>query len=374
MKKTIYLDNNATTPLDPDVLAAMIKELSASPNNPSSSHYFGQRARKTLGRCRHIIAKFLNVKLDEILFTSGGTEGMNFLIRGALSDLSCHVIASPIDHACVFNTLEELKQKGTAVTYLPIDFYGAPKVEDLQRAIRPNTRLIVLSAVNSETGIKLDMEAIAEVAKRTNVPLILDGVALLGKESFSIPEGVAAMAFSAHKFHGPPGVGFVFVRSGLKLSPLLTGGGQEKTLRSGTQNLPGIVGMTKALETINKDEGFAYVRSLRDQFEKQLESQVFDVEVNGKGPRISNTSNLYFPRIDGETLSIYLDMHHVAASRTSACASGAVELSRTLINMGYREERASSSIRFSFSRMNTPEDIQRTTHLIKSLTQSLETS
>jgi len=373
MNKRIYLDNNATTPLDPDVLDAMIGELAAPPHNPSSIHSFGQEGKKILTDCRNTIATSLNVKPSEILFTSGGTEGMNLLIRGALSDPSSHVIASPIDHACAFNTLEELRENGAEVTYLPIDFYGAPKVKDLQEAIQPNTSLIVLSAANSETGIKLEMEAIAAVAKRANIPLILDGVALLGKEPFCIPEGVAAMAFSAHKFHGPQGVGFVFVRSGLKLAPLLTGGGQEKKLRSGTENLPGIVGMTRALTIFDEDEDFAYMRSLREQFEAQLIEQIPDLEVNGEGPRLPNTSNLYFPGIDAESLLISLDMEKIAVSYASACASGALEPSRTLLNMGYSKERASSSLRFSFSRMNTPDEIQKATEVIIVLIAKLRT-
>lgn len=374
MNKRIYLDNNATTPLDPGVLDAMIGELAASPHNPSSIHSFGQEAKKILTDSRNTIATSLNVKPSEILFTSGGTEGMNLLIRGALSDPSSHVIASPIDHACVFNTLEELREKEADITYLPIDFYGAPKVKDLQEAIQPHTRLIVLSAANSETGVKLEIEGIAAVAKRASIPLILDGVALLGKEPFFIPEGVAAMAFSAHKFHGPQGIGFVFVRSDLKLAPLLTGGGQEKKLRSGTENLPGIVGMTRALTIFDEDEDFAYMRSLREQFEARLIEEIPDVEVNGEGPRLPNTSNLYFPGIDAESLLISLDMKKIAVSYASACASGALEPSRTLLKMGYSKERASSSLRFSFSRMNTPEEIEKATEIIIALVGQLRTA
>ncbi|MDN3508556.1 MAG: cysteine desulfurase family protein [Candidatus Neptunochlamydia sp.] len=371
MSERIYLDNNATTPIDPDVLDAMIGELAAPPHNPSSVHFFGQEGKKILTGCRNTIGISLNIKPSEIFFTSGGTEGMNLLIRGTLSDPSSHIIASPIDHASVFNTLEELREKGADITYLPIDFYGAPKAKDLQEAIQPNTRLIVLSAANSETGIKLEMEAIAAVAKRANIPLILDGVALLGKEPFFIPEGVAAMAFSAHKFHGPQGVGFVFVRSGLKLVPLLTGGGQEKKLRSGTENLPGIVGMTHALTIFDEDEDCAYMRSLREQFEVRLIEEIPDLEVNGEGPRLPNTSNLYFPGIDAESLLISLDMEKIAVSYASACASGALEPSRTLLSMGYSKERVFSSLRFSFSRMNTPEEIQKTTEVIIILVQKL---
>lgn len=374
MNEKIYLDNNATTSLDPTVLDSMIEELAAPPHNPSSIHSFGQEARKTLADCRSSIAKFLNVTSSEIFFTSGGTEGMNLLIRGALPDPASPIITSPIDHPCVYNTLEDLKEKGANVSYLPIDSYGAPKAKDLQKFLQPDTKLIVLSAANGETGIKLDIEGIAAVAKKANVPLILDGVALLGKEPFSIPEGVSGMAFSAHKFHGPQGVGFVFARSGFKLSPLITGGNQEKNLRSGTENLPGIVGMTQALSILDEDEAYAHMKSLREQFEARLTEKIPDLEINGEGPRLPNTSNIYFPGVDAESLLISLDMENIAASYASACASGALEPSRALLNMGLSKERASSSLRFSFSRMNTPEEVQRASEIIIALVARLQTA
>ncbi|MCB1109781.1 MAG: aminotransferase class V-fold PLP-dependent enzyme, partial [Chlamydiia bacterium] len=223
----IYLDNNATTQLDPAVLDAMIEELAAPPRNPSSIHTFGQEGKKVLSSCRSQIASFLGVKTSEILFTSGGTEGMNLLIRGALKDPQGHIISTSIDHACTYNTLKELAENGAAVTFLPVSPFGAPSPVDLQKALRPETQLIVLTAANSETGVKVDLEKMAAIARSAGVPLIIDGVAWMGKERLTIPEGVSAMAFSAHKFHGPKGVGFVLVRPSLKLTPLLTGGGQE---------------------------------------------------------------------------------------------------------------------------------------------------
>lgn len=374
MKERIYLDNNATTPLDPNVLDAMIEELAAPPHNPSSIHFFGQEGKKVLADSRNTIAQFLDVKASEILFTSGGTEGMNLLIRGAFSGPGSHIIASDIDHAASYNTLEDLRKMGADITYLPVGFYGAPETKDLQKALRPNTKLIVLSAANGETGVQLDIEGIASIAKRAGIPLVLDGVALMGKEPFTIPEGVSAMAFSAHKFHGPQGVGFAFVRSGLKLSPFLTGGGQEKKLRSGTENLPGIVGMARALTILDEDESFAHMKSLREQFEALLTEEIPDIEINGDGPRLPNTSNLYFPGIDAESLLISLDMEMIAASYASACASGALEPSRTLLNMGYSKERASSSLRFSFSRFNTIQEINKAASVIITLVAKLRTA
>lgn len=367
MNEKIYLDNNGTTPLDPDVLDVMIEELANAPHNPSSIHSFGQEGKKILTEARTKVANFLAVKPSEISFTSSGTEGLNLLIRGASK--GGHIIGSAIDHAAVFHTLEDLKQKGTKVTYLPIDEHGAPKLNDLKKMIRPETELIVLSAANGETGVKLDINGFAAFAKRSGIPLILDGVALLGKEPFTIPEGVCGMAFSAHKFHGPQGVGFIYHHPSLKLTPIITGGGQEKGLRSGTENLPAIVGMAHALSLLDEDENYAHLSHLRETFEAMILEALPDTEINGTGPRLPNTSNLYFPDVDGESLLISLDMQGIAASHASACASGALEPSRTLLNMGYTKKRASSSLRFSFSRMNTLKEIEKAALTLISLVQ-----
>lgn len=355
--KRIYLDNNATTPLDVAVLDAMIEELAASPHNPSSFHSYGEEGKRILSDARQTIANHLGVRRGEILFTSGGTEGMNLLIRGALAGKKGSVIGCPIDHACALETLRNLE--GFELIFLPVNSYGAPHPSSLEKTLRPDTRLIVLSAANGETGVKLDISSFAQIARENGIPLILDGVQLLGKEPFVIPEGVSGMAFSAHKFHGPQGVGFVFCRSGFKLSPLITGGGQEKNLRSGTENLPGIVGMTRAITLLDEAPPIHKLKALRERFEGALIEAFPEIEINGEGPRLPNTSNLYFPGVDGESLLIALDMQGIAASHASACASGALEPSRVLLNMGYSRERAASSLRFSFSRLNTPEEIDQ---------------
>lgn len=367
MNEKIYLDNNATTPLDPDVLDVMIAELASPPHNPSSIHSFGQEGKKILTEARKIVADFLSVKPSEILFTSSGSEGLNLLIRGAYQ--GGHLIGSAIDHAAVYHTLEDLKTMGAEVTYLPVDEWGAPNLEDLKEALRPDTKLIVLTAANGETGVKLDLSGFAKLANQRGIPLILDGVALLGKEPFTIPDGVSGMAFSAHKFHGPQGVGFIYLNSSLKLTPLMTGGGQEKGLHPGTENLPGIVGMAHALTLLDEDENYDYLSHLRETFESLILEALPDTEINGTGPRVPNTSNLYFPSVDGESLLISLDMHGIAASHASACASGALEPSRTLLNMGYSKKRASSSLRFSFSRFNTLEEIKQAATTLISLVQ-----
>lgn len=347
MNKIIYLDNNATTPLDSLVYEAMAEEMRSPPHNPSSIHRLGQEGKKVLSTARQTIADFLGVKGSEILFTSSGTEAMNLLIYGAVQKGS-HIIGSQTDHACVYASL---LQSDAEVTFL-----GFPSPSEVKEAIRPSTSLIVLSAVNGETGSKLDLEGVADVAKRARIPLIIDGVALLGKAPVSIPEGVMGMGFSAHKFHGPQGVGFAFVRSGFPIKAFIHGGGQERKLRSGTENLPGIVGMAQAISLL-KPEVYLKLKALRDLFEKELKTLLPKIEINQPHERVSNVSNIYFPGVDNESLLIALDMKGIAASSTSACSGGALEPSRSLIAMGLSQERAKCSIRFSFSRMNTEEEI-----------------
>ena len=372
MNERIYLDNNATTPLDPTAKEAMLKELDSFPKNPSSVHFFGREGKKILADCRRKIAEYLKVEPGEIFFTSGGTEGLNLLIRGALPSSFGRVIASPIDHAAVYQTLEALRLSGQiGLTFLPIDPFGAPTATALEKVLRSKANLIVLSAANSETGVKIDREAIAEVARRADIPLILDGVALLGKEPLTLPKGICAMAFSGHKFHGPQGIGFVYIRSKFKVRPLLTGGGQEKTLRSGTENLIGIVGMTQALTAFDPHRTQVQIDLLRSQFERDLKKALPEIAVNGMGTRLCNTSHLYFPGVDAESLLMALDLEGIATSYGSACASGSLELSRPLLNMGYSRERVSSSLRFSFSRMNTQKELKKATQILISLVHKL---
>src|SRR3990167_2858888 len=214
----IFLDNNATTPLDPRVLERMIIDLSGGPYNPSSLHFFGQEGKKLLSNARAQIAQFIGAKPNEIIFTSGGTESMNFLIKGIAEKTNpAHIITSSIEHASVYYSMQHLEKKGATVTYLNPGLWGAPRPDEVLTAITPQTGLIVLTAANSETGVLLDLDAIAKIALDTKIPLIIDGVALLGKKRFTIPKGVAGMGFSSHKLHGPKGVGFVYLQSNCKI-------------------------------------------------------------------------------------------------------------------------------------------------------------
>lgn len=361
MNKPIYLDNNATTHLDLRVVEAMLPELSKLSGNPSSTHFYGRQAKARLLECRESVASYCKVKPQEILFTSGGTESMNLLIRGAFAKMGPgHVITTNIEHSCIHQTLSALQPQGLEVDFLPAGLWGAVSAAQIKECIKPSTRFIILSAVNNETGVMHDLEAIAQVASESNIPLFVDGVALLGKEELVIPAGVSGMGFSGHKCHGPKGTGFLFLRAGTPLMPLLTGGGQELHLRAGTENLPGIVGLTKSIALLQTELPSATLRmkTLRDQLEQGLIEKGVPVLINGQGPRVCNTTNLAFPGVHGEELLIALDMAGVALSHGSACSSGAMEPSRILTQMGIPFELAKSSLRISLSRNTTSHEIE----------------
>jgi cysteine desulfurase len=357
--QSVYLDNNAATKIDPKVLEVMCQELSGPPSNPSSIHLFGRQAKEKLILARQSLANFFTTNPENLIFTSGGTEAVNLALRGFLTPLKgAHVISTDIEHASVYNTLLSLNNN-LDITYLKPGAYGAPLVSQIEQAIKSTTKLIVVSAVNAETGVMIDLEEIAQVAIRHNIALFVDGVALLGKKIFQIPKGVSAMAFSSHKIHGPHGIGLLYLKKEFKISPLLTGGPQEKEKRAGTENLAAILGFVKAIELIN-EEHITTMQTLKDQFENILMKKL-KISINGLGPRVCNISNICFHGIDGETLLINLDQNGILASLGSACSSGIIGPSRILINMGLSKEDASSSLRFSFSRFNTEEDVKKAT-------------
>lgn len=365
--KRIYLDNNATTGLDPRVCDTLVEALKNIEGNPSSTHSFGQKTRAALSRSRDSIASYLGIKPQELIFTSGGTESANMILRGIIQEKNKgHIITSTVEHACVFMTLKALEKNGYKVTYLSPGFSGNISPDAIRNAITEQTQLIAIMAVNNETGVKSDIEAIAKIAATHHIPLFVDAVCLLGKEPFTIPPGVSAMSFSGHKLHAPKGIGMTFIRSNVKLTPLLIGGEQEFGRRAGTQNLLGILGLAKAIELLSSElpKASLYMQSLRDQFEQSLIQQLEGVSINGAGPRIVNTSNLAFAGVDGEALLINLDAAGIASSHGSACASGSLEPSRVLLQMGLPLELVRSSIRFSLSRFTTEEEVKSAVRLI----------
>jgi len=370
----IYLDNNASAPLHPQVLQAVLEELQLTIGNPSSIHYFGQEAKKRLVKARDTIASFLGVRPNEVIFTSGSTESNNMVIRGIVgASPTGHIITSEVEHSSINSTVKFMEGKGYEATFLKAGLWGVVKPDAVRAAIRPNTRLIALAAVNNETGVKLDVDAIAAIAEEANIPLLIDGVAWIGKELFAIPEGVSAMSFSGHKFHAPKGIGFTFIRSNLKLEPQITGGSHEYGRRAGTENLPGIVGMAKAIEILGQElpEATYNMERLQKRLEDGIKVNFPDVVINGEGPRICNTSNLSFPGVDGESLLAGLDMEGVATSHGSACSAGAIEPSRVLLSMGISREIAQSAIRFSLSSMTTEHEIDRAIEAVTSIVKRL---
>lgn len=365
MVNSIYLDNNATTALDRRVLEAVVAELSGPPANPSGVHHFGQAARNKLIKARRSIAERFEVRPQEVLFTSGGTEGLNMVLRG-LCRPGSHLITSSADHLATLNTVRALEESGVVVDRLAPDSGGALSVQAVATAIRPTTGCIATLAVNNETGVMTDLDLLSALALDCQIPLVIDGVALLGKERFSIPAGVSAILFSGHKIHAPKGVGFAIIRQSLRLIPQITGGGQEYGRRAGTENLPAIVGLAHAVALLDEELATApeRMRGQRDRLEGRICLGVPGAMVNGTGYRVSNTSNLSFSGLDVEALMMNLDMEGVAVSHASACTSGALEPSHVIEAMGLGRERALTSLRFSLSRFTTDEEIDRAAELV----------
>lgn len=366
----IYLDNNSTTALDPRVLTAMMEDLSGPPANPSSVHFFGARAKKLLQSARRTVADFFQARAEEIIFTSGGTESINLLLRGLPKG---HLVTTDLEHSAVARTLQAVEALGSSVTAISPKRLGAATVELVKAAIRPDTKAIILSAANNETGCKIDIPAIATLAETEQIPLFLDAVSYIGKDPFPMHPGITAIALSAHKFHGPKGIGALFLRTTCPLISTLTGGNQESLHRAGTENLAGALGLAEALKILTEQQATitAHLNDLRTHFETELFKELPDLQVNGQGPRISNTSNIAFANCDGESLLLQLDLAGIATSLGSACSSGALEPSRVLTNMGLPRKEARSSLRFSFSRQNTLQEVNQVLHTLIPLVRRL---
>lgn len=374
----LYLDHNASSPLDPRVLAVLIESSELFFGNPSSQHQKGQQARSALQKARSQIAGALGFRPQELTFCSSGTEGMNMLVRGwCQMHPEGHVITSSSEHACVYETLRLLQRAGQQVSFLSTGLHGSvlpAAVEPFLQEMKGPT-LLVFMAVNNETGVKTDLQGIAELATRYKALLCVDGVALLGKESLKIPQGVSAFCCSAHKIHGPKGIAAVALR-GWNCPALLTGGGQEFGRRAGTEAVPLVMAFAEAVKWVEREQMdfLPRIKRLRDLFEQLLHTQLADVVRLGSGQRVGNTSNLSFLSCDGEALVIALDQAGIAASHGSACASGAIEPSRVLKEMGVPAEQANSAVRFSLSRNTTEEEIRRVVEALCYIVPSLRKS
>ncbi len=360
----IYLDCNATTALD-DVVIKTMTAHAKNPSNPSSVHYFGRKAKELLLNAQAFFASSLGVKADEIIFTSGGTESLNSLIRG-LYDNKGTVLTTDLEHPCILETLSQIKAK---TIYLSPKYAGAPDPSEIEKALTDNISLMIFSAVYSETGVMTDLNAIAKLAYDKQIPLIIDAVAILGKQPFKILPGMTGVGFSAHKLHGPQGVGAMYLHDKASFKPLLVGGGQQMAKRAGTENILGIVGFHKAYEiALNAmPKSYEHMKALQDLFISELKENMVEFKINGDGPKVCNTLNIAFEPISGETLLINLDQNKVAASLGSACSSGSLEPSKVLLNMGYEIDRVKKSLRFSWSRHTKQEELQLAAKLIAAI-------
>jgi cysteine desulfurase len=367
MNSRIFFDNNATTSPFKEVVEAMKEELLKGARNPSSIHAEGQSAKATLINARETVAACLNVEPSWIVFTSGGTESMNMLINGYTAEKSCSILSSSLEHSSVYNPLKDLQNKGYPVRFLSSKT-GRIDLSIIESACNEKLPdLMVFSAANSETGVIHPIDQIGSFADQMKIPLIVDGVALLGKEPFTMYQGISAIGFAGHKFHAPKGIGFCVLRPKKGFSPLLKGGAQESNRRAGTENLAGIVGLAVALKTVQSTlkETNMRIRALRDLFERELKKIYPPLFQIGEGDRLCNTSSVAFPTKDGETLLIALDQAGISASHGSACSSGAMQPSRVLQEMQLDPKIIRSGIRFSFSRFTTEEEIHEALRRLK---------
>jgi cysteine desulfurase len=357
----VYLDNNATTPVLPEVFEAMRPYFGEHFGNASSIHSHGQETRAAVENARESVAKLLGCSAAEIVFTSGGTESDNLAIAGLVSE-GDHIITSAIEHHAVLHACKHAEELGCELSVLPVDGRGLIDPTDVKRALRSNTRLISVMMANNETGVLQPIEAIAKIAAEAAAYFHTDAVQAATKVPIDVKQiGCDALTISGHKMHGPQGIGALYVKKGTKLRPQLHGGRHERSRRAGTENVPGIVGLGKAAEiarqalTRGDDRKMS---ALRDRLEQGILAQVEDAGVNGQGaPRVPNTANIHFDYIEGESLVIALDLKGLAVSTGAACSSGAIEPSHVLLAMGLKPHQARASIRFSLGKQTTSDEV-----------------
>jgi cysteine desulfurase len=365
----VYFDHNATTPLASEVREIVVSCLGQTFGNASSIHYFGQAAKQRLEAARRSLASLIHAHPSEIVFTGGGTEADNLALLGIARAAATrhgkpsHAITSAIEHPAVLAACGQLEREGFEITRLRVGSAGMVDPADVRAALRPETALISVMHANNETGVIQPIEEIGRIAREAGVPFHVDGVQALGKLSVDIKAlGVDLYSMSAHKLYAPKGVGALYVRKGVRLHPLLFGGHHERDRRPGTENVPGIAGFGAAAQLAAKHAPeTARIGDLRDRLEQAVLERIPETGLNGRGPRVPNTANIYFDGIDGEALVIALDLRGFAVSTGSACSSGAVTPSHVLTAMGLPAERARASIRFSLGLGNTAEQVDALT-------------
>ena len=367
----IYLDHNATTPVHPEVVEALLPFLTEKFGNPSSIHWAGRAVKGAVEEARERVARLVGCEPGEVVFTASGTEADNMAIKGvaaALAGRGNHIVATRVEHPAVVNPLLHLEQHGCTVTWLDVDGDGLPDPERLEGAIADRTILVCAMAANNETGILFPLREIAEIAARRKVYLHCDAVQAAGKIPLGFREsGISLLALSGHKLNAPKGVGALVIRRGVKCQPLIHGGSQERNRRGGTENVAGIVAFGKACEiaAATMTVEMTRLKRLRDQLEEGILARIPGSRVNGsRERRLPTTTNISFAGVEADSLLMALDLEGIAASSGSACSSGSLKLSPVLAAMGIPPEVARGSVRFSLGRGNTEEEIARVLELL----------
>ncbi|MEE1197418.1 MAG: cysteine desulfurase NifS [Lachnospiraceae bacterium] len=378
MKKMIYLDNAATTRTAPEVVNAMLPYFTENYGNPSSIYEIAGRSKEAVTKARESIAKVLNAKTEEIYFTAGGSEADNWALKAAFDAYSKkgkHIITTKIEHHAILHTCDYLESKGAEITYLDVDENGIVKLDELEKAIRPDTILISVMFANNEIGTIQPIKEIGMIAKEHNILFHTDAVQAFGQVPIDVDEyNIDMLSSSAHKINGPKGIGFLYIRKGVKIRSFVHGGAQERKRRAGTENVPGIVGYGVAAEmaAASMEERTKKECEMRDYLIGRILNEVPYCRLNGDPvKRLPNNTNISFQFIEGESLLIMLDMEGIAASSGSACTSGSLDPSHVLLAIGLPHEIAHGSLRLTLSAETTKEDIDFTVEAIKKIVERL---
>ena len=369
-----YFDHAATTPVDPRVLQKMLPYFTENFGNPNSQHAYGRRTAAAVDEARDTVAALIGAKPSEIYFTSGGTESDNWALRGAAhanAERGKHLIVSAVEHPAMISTARELQKEGFEVTFAAVDEFGKVDLQKLKDSIRPDTTFIGVMTANNEIGTIQPIAEISALARERGITFFTDAVQAAGALKLNVKEPTVDMlSFSGHKFYGPKGVGVLYVRSGVRVGKIITGGHQERSMRGGTTNVPGIVGLAEAFRLANEEmaQNNAHISAIRDRFIARVLREIPYVKLNGHPKdRLPNNANFSFRYIEGESLLFSLDLAGIAVSSGSACSSGSLEPSHVLLATGLPEGLAHGSIRFSFGKENTAEQIDIAVEQLKEI-------
>lgn len=378
MDKRIYVDNAATTKVAPEVLEAMQPYFNSVYGNPSSIYQEGREAKAAIENARQQVADAIGASVKEIYFAGSGSEADNWAIRSAAKAFKSkgnHIITSAVEHHAVLHTCQDLEKEGFEVTYLPVDEYGMVSPEDVKAAIKDTTILITIMFANNEIGTIMPIGEIGKIARERGIVFHTDAVQAIGMVPIDVNEmNIDMLSLTGHKFHGPKGSGALYVRKGIKLTSFITGGAQERGRRAGTENVPGIVGLGKAIEmaTANIPEKAEYLKSLRDAYIKKILENVPYSRLNGHPEkRLPGNANISFEFIEGEGILLFLDMNGISASSGSACTSGSLDPSHVLLAIGLKHEQAHGSLRVTFDTENTMEEVEKIAETVKTTVERL---